>query len=99
MEGATAWLQKRADTLGQTLDMHYAYSCEEALGLPPGPDFDLVLLDYHLSSSADDGTQLTIGDVARVHVEGIDRERAYFVGPDPAISIRVDRSASGDGRR
>ena len=29
-------------------------------------------------------------------VEGIDRERAYFVGPDPAISIRVDRSAQGD---
>ncbi|NNF90868.1 MAG: efflux RND transporter permease subunit, partial [Boseongicola sp.] len=30
--------------------------------------------------SSDDGTQLTIGDVARVRVEGVDRERAYFVG-------------------
>lgn len=49
--------------------------------------------------SSDDGTQLTIGDVARVRVEGIDRERAYFVGPDPAISIRVDRSAQGDAIR
>ncbi len=49
--------------------------------------------------SDDDGTQLTIGDVATVKVEGVDRERAYFVGPDPAISIRVDRSASGDAIR
>ena len=46
-----------------------------------------------------DGTQLTIGDVARVRVESIDRDRAYFVGPDPAISIRVERSASGDAIR
>ncbi len=46
--------------------------------------------------SSSDGTQLTIGDVARVQVEGVDRERAYFVGPDPAISVRVDRSATGD---
>ncbi len=49
--------------------------------------------------SSPDGTQLTIGDVARVRVEGVDRNRAYFVGPDPAISIRVDRSASGDAIR
>ena len=27
---------------------------------------------------------------------GVDRERAYFVGDDPAITIRVDRSAQGD---
>ena len=49
--------------------------------------------------SDDNGTQLTIGDVAEVRVEGVDRERAYFVGPDPAISIRVDRSARGDAIR
>jgi len=42
------------------------------------------------------GATLTIGDVAEVFVEGVDRERAYFVGDDPAITIRVDRSASGD---
>ncbi len=49
--------------------------------------------------TTDAGTQLTIGDVARVRVEGVDRDRAYFVGPDPAISVRVDRSASGDAIR
>jgi hypothetical protein len=30
-----------------------------------------------------------------VRVEGVDRERAYFVGENPAISIRVDRSDAG----
>jgi len=43
-----------------------------------------------------DGSTLTIGDVARVTSEGIDRQRAYFVGENPAISIRVDRSNGGD---
>src|SRR6056297_2537158 len=44
----------------------------------------------------DDGSALTIGDVATVTVGGVDRERAYFVGENPAISIRVDRSEDGD---
>jgi len=43
-----------------------------------------------------DGSVLSIGDVARIEVNGIDRERAYFVGDDPAITIRVDRTESGD---
>ena len=43
-----------------------------------------------------DGSTLTIGDVARIRVEGVDRERAYFVGDNQAISIRVDRSDRGD---
>jgi multidrug efflux pump subunit AcrB len=43
-----------------------------------------------------DGSTLTIADVAQVRVEGIDRNRAYFVGPDPAIKVVVQRSASGD---
>ena len=43
-----------------------------------------------------DGSKLTIGDVGRVIVEGTDRERAYFVGENPAISVRVDRSNRGD---
>ena len=34
--------------------------------------------------------------MGRVRVEGIDRARTYFVGSNPAISIRVDRSAQGD---
>ncbi|CUH38427.1 Multidrug transporter MdtC [Jannaschia seosinensis] len=42
------------------------------------------------------GAALTVGDVATVISEGVDRERAYFVGDDPAISVRVDRSAEGD---
>ncbi|TCP44496.1 efflux RND transporter permease subunit [Rhodovulum marinum] len=46
--------------------------------------------------SNDDGSKLTIGDVATVRVEGVDRERTYFVGENPAISVRVDRSDKGD---
>jgi multidrug efflux pump subunit AcrB len=34
--------------------------------------------------------------VARIVVGGSDRERAYFVGDNPAVSIRVDRSEDGD---
>jgi len=46
--------------------------------------------------SNDDGSTLTVGDVATIRAESIDRDRAYFVGPNPAMSIRVDRSDSGD---
>ncbi|MEL7460473.1 MAG: efflux RND transporter permease subunit [Pseudomonadota bacterium] len=42
------------------------------------------------------GASLTIGDVARIFVNGPDRERTYFVGENPAVSIRVDRSPQGD---
>ncbi|RBI85719.1 AcrB/AcrD/AcrF family protein [Rhodosalinus halophilus] len=42
------------------------------------------------------GGSLTIGEVATVRVEGADRERSYFVGDNPAMSIRVDRSDRGD---
>lgn len=43
-----------------------------------------------------DGTVLTVGDVATVRAEGIDRARAYFVGDLPAITLRVDRPRTGD---
>ncbi|MCB2137531.1 MAG: efflux RND transporter permease subunit [Rhodobacteraceae bacterium] len=43
-----------------------------------------------------DGSALTLGDVALVRTEGADRVRAYFVGDDPAVTIRVDRSDQGD---
>jgi len=43
-----------------------------------------------------DGSKLTIGDVARINVGTVDRDRAYFVGEHPAISIRIDRSDRGD---
>ncbi len=43
-----------------------------------------------------DGSKLTIGDIATVRVEGVDRDRSYFVGENPAVSIRIDRSDKGD---
>lgn len=46
--------------------------------------------------SNDDGSKLSIGDVALVRVEGVDRNRAYYVGENPAVSVRVDRSMRGD---
>lgn len=46
--------------------------------------------------SLPDGSVLTIGDVAEVRVEGPDRGRAAYVGANPAMTVRVDRSAEGD---
>ena len=43
-----------------------------------------------------DGTALTVGDLGTVSAGTVDRERAYFVGDDPAITLRVERSAEGD---
>ncbi|WP_108835576.1 efflux RND transporter permease subunit [Tateyamaria sp. Alg231-49] len=43
-----------------------------------------------------DGSKLRIRDVARVDQLGANRERSYFVGENPAVSIRVDRSNRGD---
>lgn len=48
-----------------------------------------------LRSNAD-GSSLTVGDVGRVIVEGSDRDSAYFVGTDPAIQVRVNRTSNGD---
>lgn len=42
------------------------------------------------------GDTLRVGDIARVTVAGVDRARQSFVGENPAISIRVDRSDTGD---
>ncbi len=46
--------------------------------------------------SRPDGSMLRVGDVADVRESGVSRERAFFVGDDPAIALRVDRSARGD---
>ena len=46
--------------------------------------------------SGADYSELTIGDVATVTVEGIDRDRAYYVGENPAVQISVTRNARGD---
>lgn len=43
-----------------------------------------------------DGTVLTVGDIALVEKSDISRDRAFFVGPDPAITLRVERSQQGD---
>ncbi|MFD2740228.1 efflux RND transporter permease subunit [Sulfitobacter aestuarii] len=46
--------------------------------------------------SEPDGSTLRIGDLAQVRAQRVDREESYFVGEDPAISLRVDRSDGGD---
>lgn len=43
-----------------------------------------------------DGSSLRIGDLATIRVEGADRNRAYFVGEHPAMTLRVDRNEAGD---
>ncbi|WP_333827280.1 efflux RND transporter permease subunit [Pararhodobacter sp.] len=43
-----------------------------------------------------DGTSLTVADLATVRDGAIDRARAYWAGEDQAITLRVDRSQSGD---
>ncbi|WP_299165016.1 efflux RND transporter permease subunit [uncultured Tateyamaria sp.] len=43
-----------------------------------------------------DGSKLRIRDVATIDRLGSNRDRSYFVGADPAVSIRVDRSNRGD---
>lgn len=53
------------------------------------------IADIVLRSNSD-GSNLTVGDVAVIRVEGIDRQRSYFVGENPALSVRVDRSDKGD---
>ena len=42
------------------------------------------------------GRTVSIGDVARVMELAVDRESAYFVGGNPAMMVRVDRSDKGD---
>jgi len=43
-----------------------------------------------------DGSVLRIGDIASVSDGMIDRDRGFFVGENPAITMRVDRSEQGD---
>ncbi len=49
--------------------------------------------------SARDGTQLAVRQVGRVTVTDADSGRAYYVGDEPAVLIRVDRTAEGDAIR
>ncbi|MDH5451822.1 MAG: efflux RND transporter permease subunit, partial [Paracoccaceae bacterium] len=43
-----------------------------------------------------DGSALTLGEIARIRHEGVDRVRAYYVGDNQAVTLRVDRSDQGD---
>lgn len=56
-------------------------------------------LEATVLRSSPDGTKLTLGDVADIRVEPADRGRATFVGPNPAVTIRVDRADTGDAIR
>ena len=44
----------------------------------------------------EDGTPLTVGDVARVREAGPDRARAYYVGSEPGVTLRIERGADDD---
>jgi multidrug efflux pump subunit AcrB len=46
--------------------------------------------------SSPDGTTLTVGDIATVRANAANSVRAAFVGPNPAMTIRVDRADDGD---
>lgn len=46
--------------------------------------------------SKPDGTSLTLGEVAVITDSGGTGKQAYFVGDNPAIALRADRSADGD---
>ncbi|MEM7441549.1 MAG: efflux RND transporter permease subunit, partial [Pseudomonadota bacterium] len=43
-----------------------------------------------------DGSKLRVRDVGAVVAQGVSYNRAYYVGENPAVSIRVDRSVRGD---
>ncbi len=46
-----------------------------------------------------DGSKLLVGDIAEVDDSGTGQGRSYFVGKNPAVSIRVDRADFGDAIR
>ena len=46
-----------------------------------------------------EGATLTVADVASVFAEPADRARATYVGDNPAVTMRVDRSDGGDAIR
>ncbi len=46
--------------------------------------------------SLPDGSRLYLRDVARIRTEGVEQGTAYFRKADPAVVVRVERSAQGD---
>ncbi|MEM7596603.1 MAG: efflux RND transporter permease subunit [Pseudomonadota bacterium] len=59
-------------------------------------DRDAASIEDIVLRSNQDGTNLTVGDVAFVTVESVSRNEQYFIDDDPTMVIRVDRSAAGD---
>ncbi|MEM6587507.1 MAG: efflux RND transporter permease subunit [Pseudomonadota bacterium] len=59
-------------------------------------DRDAATIEAIVLRSNQDGTNLTIGDVGFVNVESVARDRQLFLGDDPAVTVRVQRSAAGD---
>ncbi len=43
-----------------------------------------------------DGTTLTVGDIATIRANAANAVRAAYVGANPAMTIRIDRTADGD---
>lgn len=46
--------------------------------------------------SAPDGTDLRLGDIATITEQGSAAVQAFYVGDNPAITLRADRAAQGD---
>ncbi|HQU69848.1 MAG TPA: efflux RND transporter permease subunit [Albidovulum sp.] len=46
--------------------------------------------------SGQDGTDLRLGDIATITERGSSAIHAYYVGENPAITLRADRDANGD---
>ncbi|SFG96993.1 Multidrug efflux pump subunit AcrB [Palleronia marisminoris] len=90
-------LSEIADAIGSAADASPAGEVAGTARIRAGQESRSAadIADVVLRSNAA-GAPLTVGDVARIVVEGPDRERAYFVGADPAVSIQVQRSEAGD---
>ena len=56
-------------------------------------------IDTVVLKTEQDGSKLTVADVATIRKLGSDRERSFFVSGFPAVSIQVDRAAGGDSIR
>ncbi|MEM7731207.1 MAG: efflux RND transporter permease subunit [Pseudomonadota bacterium] len=59
-------------------------------------DRDRAAIEAIVLKSNADGTNLSIGDVGFVNVESVARDRQFFEGDDPAVTVRIERSAAGD---
>jgi multidrug efflux pump subunit AcrB len=90
-------MREIADRIGQEADASPAGDVSSATRVRTGvakrsaDDIAAIVLRQNT-----DGSSLTVGDVGSVIVEAVDRERGYFVGDNPAIQVRINRTATGD---